>query len=177
MLKNVSLKKYGSLNNEKTLEGSASKLGDWPWIVSLAKIGCTATIIGEKWILTAAHCVSNNVGVIIYANTVERTKGKNITVEKVFVHPKWNLSTISDDLALIKCIPKKKFVHAWYGDSGGPLMQIYKGRFYEVGITSWGSTKDQKPVSNHSDLEDIFTLVPAYCDWIAEATNGDVKCE
>uniref|UniRef100_A0AC35FBD6 Peptidase S1 domain-containing protein n=1 Tax=Panagrolaimus sp. PS1159 TaxID=55785 RepID=A0AC35FBD6_9BILA len=55
--------------------------------------------------------------------------------------------------------PKKeicagKGLHSvWFGDSGGPLMQIYKGRFYEVGITSWGGTKDQKPVSNHSDLE------------------------
>uniref|UniRef100_A0AC34G8M7 Peptidase S1 domain-containing protein n=1 Tax=Panagrolaimus sp. ES5 TaxID=591445 RepID=A0AC34G8M7_9BILA len=65
----------------------------------------------------------------------------------------------------------------YHGDSGGPLMKIYKNRFYQVGITSWGSPLSDDKINDHSDFEDIFTFIPTYCNWIAETTNGEVKCE
>uniref|UniRef100_A0A914PXK6 Peptidase S1 domain-containing protein n=1 Tax=Panagrolaimus davidi TaxID=227884 RepID=A0A914PXK6_9BILA len=253
------LEKYNSNNTDKTIEGPVSKEGDWPWVVSLNSEGegCTSTLIGEKWILTAAHCVTAggqntpNEKATAFAGSNEYLKGQNIPVEKIFVHSGWNWTTLSDDIALIKvskvtfndkihpiCLsskltnapknnsiavgwgktwdghhsnftrllhediipiqpwqhctdlenhepinPKKeicagKGMHSVYhGDSGGPLMVIVNNRFYEIGITSWGLPAEDSQINENSDFEDIFTLIPAYCNWITETTNGEVKCE
>jgi secreted trypsin-like serine protease len=47
------------------------------------------------------------------------------------------------------------------GDSGGPLQcQSSNGKWYQIGITSWG-----EPCA-HPDFPDVFTRVAFFHDWI-----------
>uniref|UniRef100_A0AC34RFQ4 Peptidase S1 domain-containing protein n=1 Tax=Panagrolaimus sp. JU765 TaxID=591449 RepID=A0AC34RFQ4_9BILA len=61
------------------------------------------------------------------------------------------------------------------GDSGGPIMALKNGRWFLHGITSKGFYRRQI----NGTLEDhgVYTDATAYCDWIEEKTNGDVKCQ
>lgn len=46
---------------EKVVGGEFSNPGYWPWVVIMYKDGkfhCGGVILDEKWIMTAAHCVS-----------------------------------------------------------------------------------------------------------------------
>lgn len=47
--------------NERLINGAPADLGDWPASVyaSMGSSRCTATVVGEKTLLIAAHCVSN----------------------------------------------------------------------------------------------------------------------
>jgi hypothetical protein len=79
---------------------------------------CTGTIVGDGWILTAAHCVmkEDNKGrptatlidqskfeIVLNRNDLTKTKqGGQWEVDRVVVAPGWNPSTITGDAALLR---------------------------------------------------------------------------
>uniref|UniRef100_A0A915ECW9 Peptidase S1 domain-containing protein n=1 Tax=Ditylenchus dipsaci TaxID=166011 RepID=A0A915ECW9_9BILA len=60
------------------------------------------------------------------------------------------------------------------GDSGSPLMLNERGRWYQIGLTSFGEMG--------SDLRGLFfdvgayTRVAEFCPWISQMTNYEAKC-
>ncbi|KAL3088540.1 hypothetical protein niasHS_009991 [Heterodera schachtii] len=61
------------------------------------------------------------------------------------------------------------------GDSGSPLLsKIGENNWIQIGVLNGGSCNDKHPFS----LKDnIATYAPIDCDWIARATNDEVKCK
>ncbi|GMR61923.1 hypothetical protein PMAYCL1PPCAC_32118, partial [Pristionchus mayeri] len=60
------------------------------------------------------------------------------------------------------------------GDSGGPLMmKASDGRWFQIGITSFGDGDDIQG----DMIPSVYTDVREYCEWISETTNGEVKCQ
>lgn len=96
--------------------GSPSVPGVWPWQVMLEfnQFHCGGTLIGERWIITAAHCVvykNSNVtypGITVYLGMNDITRKQRdhhvqtIEGERIFHHPKFNWKTYDSDIALIK---------------------------------------------------------------------------
>uniref|UniRef100_A0AC34RB67 Peptidase S1 domain-containing protein n=1 Tax=Panagrolaimus sp. JU765 TaxID=591449 RepID=A0AC34RB67_9BILA len=56
-----------------------------------------------------------------------------------------------------------------HGDSGGPLMTLKDGKWYQHGITSRGSEPQ--------DHRGVYTDVTKFCDWIEKITEKEVECE
>uniref|UniRef100_A0A914P6D8 Peptidase S1 domain-containing protein n=1 Tax=Panagrolaimus davidi TaxID=227884 RepID=A0A914P6D8_9BILA len=52
------------------------------------------------------------------------------------------------------------------GDSGGPLMLERNGKFYQIGITSFGE-----------NTTSWYERVDLYCNWISNMTKGEAKCQ
>ncbi|KAL3108964.1 hypothetical protein niasHT_015991 [Heterodera trifolii] len=60
------------------------------------------------------------------------------------------------------------------GDSGGPLMRkIGKNNWVQVGVASAGTCNPEKPESTDGNTSQYAQID---CNWIEEATNGEVKC-
>lgn len=53
--------------------GRNAKPGEWPEVVNIR--GCTATVIGERTVLTAAHCVGNGKTVAFTRNGIRVNSG------------------------------------------------------------------------------------------------------
>ncbi|XP_010138303.1 PREDICTED: coagulation factor X, partial [Buceros rhinoceros silvestris] len=90
--------------------GEECRLGECPWqAVLLNEEGeefCGGTILNEKFILTAAHCMNQSKEITVVVGEVDREKKEQSetmhTVDRILVHAKYIAETYDNDIALIK---------------------------------------------------------------------------
>ncbi|XP_067125324.1 clotting factor B-like [Centruroides vittatus] len=69
---------------------------------------CGASIIADKYILTAAHCFNSWSNIrrpsdyIVRVGSHRRNKGKNYEVSKITIHPHFKTGQYYDDIAILK---------------------------------------------------------------------------
>uniref|UniRef100_A0AC35GMZ7 Peptidase S1 domain-containing protein n=1 Tax=Panagrolaimus sp. PS1159 TaxID=55785 RepID=A0AC35GMZ7_9BILA len=107
-----SIERYTIYNSNRILGGDNAKDGDWPWyaLLNSGSYLCGSTIINDKWILTAAHCIdkkSSNAS--IRYGSVNITAGEVTSSNCIFVHPGYSKDNTVDDIALIKLHEPLKF--------------------------------------------------------------------
>lgn len=92
----------------------------WPWSVAIYELDplngqkafiCSGSLISDKYILTAAHCIqqsrfdtldANEVFLKIAAVRLDDDKAHFYQVEKVFVHPEYSVDRKANDIALLR---------------------------------------------------------------------------
>jgi len=108
--------KCGVVNEVNRIVGGVKTgVHEFPWQVALVSSSgkrpyCGASIISDRWILTAAHCVDGNtasgsvvvIGEHNYASTADTTATERRTIAQVISHPKYNSRTLDNDIALLR---------------------------------------------------------------------------
>ncbi|NXI89408.1 FA11 factor, partial [Psophia crepitans] len=132
-----------SAKNIRIVGGTDSFPGEWPWQVSLhVKLSrqrhlCGGSIISNRWILTAAHCIMSleNPNIWrVYAGILKQSEITEDTpffkVEEIIVHPQYKYAQTGYDIALMKldkpmnftdlqlpiCLPSKEDANILYTD-------------------------------------------------------------
>lgn len=108
----------------KVVGGSDTDISRYPWQVFLVAGNnlCGGSIIGDKWILTAAHCLFNNrdleispadMQVITGAtNPYDPAQGEVHDVKEAIIHQSYSITSLGYDLALLEVQEEIGAAHA-----------------------------------------------------------------
>ncbi|KAJ0173238.1 hypothetical protein K1T71_011414 [Dendrolimus kikuchii] len=121
--------------------GHEISITEAPYMASLRLGGkkhfCGASIIHEKFILIAAHCIAPQRYYTVSVGTDDVNGGKIYEVDKIIIHEKYDKQTYDYDACIIKLNGTLEF-----GDSVNKIELAEKppisGRIVEV--TGWGKT-------------------------------------
>lgn len=108
-------------DHTKILGGREGSITNWPWTVALVHGGvanayrgqfCGGSLIAERWVLTAAHCLTDRAGNLKYGpgdvhvvsgrTDLLTGEGDRIPVSGYVVHPRYNPGTDDSDVALMQ---------------------------------------------------------------------------
>lgn len=104
-------------DNSQIVGGHEVIPGSWPWMISL-RYGnthiCGASLLSDRWAVSAGHCFimdsdpthwTVNLGLhYLYGGNVE-----TVQVEKIIIHPQFNIGLVDYDISLIKLSKRIKF--------------------------------------------------------------------
>ena len=88
--------------------GENADMNSWGWAVALHYGGeyfCGGSILSERWILTAAHCLAGlNPGLITVSAGSNRLSSVNQrrTLDSVIIHAEYDAEMFDNDIGLIK---------------------------------------------------------------------------
>ena len=140
----------------RIIGGTDSNLKDNPWQVallyasdpdSLRAQNCGGTVIGRRWVLTAAHCVDkltkDDIHVLAGSANL-RVGGHRFKVDKVLVHEDWSRDNFRPDIALLRVKPEP-------GRSLGTPIELHLDPLLDsnppggdiMRITGWGVTENR----------------------------------
>jgi len=99
----------------KIVGGIESRPYEFPWAVSVRRKStdshfCGASIINDRWIVCAAHCMDGETPGIVSVVVGEHDRSAASTVrvshdvESIFVHELYNSRTMENDVSLIKTV-------------------------------------------------------------------------
>jgi len=113
----------GAKKGNRIVGGEEASPGEWPWIVVFGQAdgsrvgGCAGTLVADRWVVTAAHCVNDvdadSLSVVIEEHTINSGYyisdddyfddiRKNLEVERIIMHEDYDWNTKEHDIALVK---------------------------------------------------------------------------
>lgn len=159
----------GVIIDPNIVGGAPADPGEWPWQVALisdanpvstsyyAEQFCGGSLVAPQWVVTAAHCVTNQFGNAVSPNTVDVVAGiydlsptttgyQHRNIIQIVVYPSYNPSTSNNDIALLKLeTPVKIPGTGTRPPAVIPLVPSSVGDLTGVNswVTGWGATESQ----------------------------------
>ncbi|XP_005810913.1 testisin-like [Xiphophorus maculatus] len=150
--------------NFKIVGGQDASPGRWPWQVELQLSGwfmCGGSLINKKWVLTAAHCITDptpSLWKAVLGQQNRRDKHMKTVVRrnigKIIVHPKFNQTTNDNDIALLRLSSPVQFT-----DYIRPVCLAASGSRFNNGtdswVTGWGNVAEGVPLPRPQTLQEV----------------------
>lgn len=182
----------GIKGQSRIVGGQETGINEWPWqagmrFMKTGDIFCGASLIDDRWLVTAAHCVEQFQKEEIYVSLGEHDKNQisessftqHIAIDKIIMHENYDPNTVDNDIAVIRlsgpvtfndgirpvCLPFKFASNDFSGESGT--------------VTGWGQLTFNGEVSNVLQEVELPILTTAECqqyDIVAGSITENMLC-
>uniref|UniRef100_A0A1A9WKQ0 Peptidase S1 domain-containing protein n=1 Tax=Glossina brevipalpis TaxID=37001 RepID=A0A1A9WKQ0_9MUSC len=147
----------GTPNVNRIVGGTQVRQNKYPWTAQLVKgryyprLFCGGSLINDRYVLTAAHCVQNNRDQItirlLQLDRSSRDPGITRQVARTIIHPNYDPTRVVNDLALLRLDSPVPMT-----DKVRPVCLPYSNQNFEgkTGIAAgWGLIKQGGVTSNY----------------------------
>jgi hypothetical protein len=181
----------------KVVEGEKARINDIPWTVALVRKGgfnifggaprpfCGGTLINDRYIVTASHCVDgqtekgiqvlvNEQDILISTETAGGTR--KFDVDKIIKHPNYSRRTVDNDIALVRLAGRIDLTAG-----SGPTVPVclpanndndFSG--LSATVAGWGTTKEGGSTSNSLQKVDVPIIKNSECNSAATRYQGKI---
>ncbi|XP_053944348.1 transmembrane protease serine 7-like isoform X2 [Cuculus canorus] len=150
------------LKKNRIVGGEDARSGKWPWQASL-QMGahghiCGATVISNKWLISAAHCFLDSESVRYSSPSGWRAymglraineKNNHVamrSIKRIIVHPRYDPSISDYDIALLEMDSP-----VFFSELVQPICLPSTSRIFMYGtvcyVTGWGAIKENSPLA------------------------------
>ncbi|KAM6967868.1 suppressor of tumorigenicity 14 protein homolog [Aplochiton taeniatus] len=161
--------------------GVNAELGEWPWQVSLHFLThghvCGASIISNKWLLSAAHCFqtpspANHVpsNWQTYSGMQDQYKQENVQrrgLKTIITHPDYNAMTYDYDISLLELSEPLEFTNTIH-----PICLPARSHVFPAGkscwVTGWGTLREGGSVSRLLQKAEVKIINDTVCNVVTE---------
>ena len=163
---------------KRVVGGEPTTIEKHPWQVALIIKGslCGGSLIGDRWVLTAAHCFKPSreaADVKTKAGLTNIADQQNwADVDRVFVHEGYNPDTYEDDVALVRlksAPPLGKVIPLATWDTAVSVGQPLE-------VTGWGYTSEGGRPSPILRVASVPVVDQAVCN-APDSYNGKIKVQ
>ncbi|XP_045523249.1 transmembrane protease serine 9-like [Pieris brassicae] len=168
-----------SFRNARIVGGTSSQPAEFPWAASIWRQGthqCGATVISDRWLITAGHCVCNVFDAFYKAKQLTAVVGftdistsdRNEALSSIVPHPDYRCKKKTNDVALLKTIRQL----IWSSSIRPaclpqPLDSDYSGQLATV--AGWGFTHEDRGIGERPNVlqkTDVLVVNNDVCnDW------------
>lgn len=75
-------------------------------LLSSGQAYCTGTVVGDRWVLTAAHCLQLMTPSQVYLGTRPSAGGQRLQVARTVIHPRFSFIGLQDDIGLVELVER-----------------------------------------------------------------------
>lgn len=156
MTKAIERRGYDQTYDMRVIGGHFVTQSDYPWQVALLlacekdpffALFCGGVYIGDGWVLTAAHCVTNGLTVadidVFWGNERLEIKdgGKRVPVKWIHPHRQFNVTPHENDIAIVRLAESLATLAIFPVDAASEAALSAEDK--KLDVSGWGDTQER----------------------------------